>query len=198
LYENTRGKRAKDLARQKVEDAVTKGCTFKPKITEYRPKGSPSTDYDYDQWPQCPVEEWGNSSGERHMRDDGGSYLNRTTINMKQPEKMAREIRVRQLEREEKRRSEIVMREIEELTECTFQPQIPVYSPPPTDEPVVVRGIGRHLELKHLKGKIEEDKRRRAEEVFSVRNVDRFRKAENGQTIVEVRLSSLTVNIITP
>jgi hypothetical protein len=117
----------------------------------------------------------GNES--RHDQNVGsdGSFVVKATINLKQPEKMAREIRNRQIEKEERRRSEIAAREIDELTNCTFQPLIPTYYPPPCDEPVVVRGISRHLELMSLKDRLQEDKALREEAVFRVQNVDRYR-----------------------
>ena len=114
-----------------------------------------------------------------------GSYLDKTTINLKQPEKMAQNIRMKQREREESRRNELISREIEELSECTFQPMIPYYNPPPSDEPVVVRGISRHLELQNLKARQAEEKRIRESQVFRVQNVDKYRNSEDGMTNVE-------------
>jgi hypothetical protein len=77
------------------------------------------------------------------------------TINMKMPEKMAREIRLREMEKEEKRREELLAREIDEMRECTFQPQTNSYSrlaaaKKASTKPVVVRGLGRHMELQHM------------------------------------------------
>ena len=199
LYENTRGKRVKDLARKKLEDERSKHCSFKPKIVEYRSVGhsaSSGDEYNFSWTTDCPVEEWGRnaraaskasaSNNPRTDRDQDNEGYIRSTINLKQPEKMAREIRRQLQDREEYRQGELAAREIEELAPCTFHPQIPTYIPPHLDEPVVVRGIGRHLELKHLKEKLRTDKAAREEEVFKVRHSERFRKAENGATIIEV------------
>ena len=67
---------------------------------------------------------------------------------------------------------------------------MPLYVPPTDDEPVVVRGIGRHLELRHLKNKLREEKLLRERQVFRVEHVERFRRPEDGSTIVRPFLLS--------
>ena len=57
---------------------------------------------------------------------------------------------------------------MKELDECTFKP---ITNPQIMDnhsEIVVVKGLGRHLELKELKKKQDEEKRLREAEVFGV------------------------------
>lgn len=52
---------------------------------------------------------------------------------------------------------------------CTFKPQILDKEPATSKEQVVVvRGLSRHLELKELQKKKEEDKRLREAEVFGL------------------------------
>lgn len=114
-------------------------------------------------------------------------------INMQEPEKMARDIRAHLLEKEEKRRSELMAKEIEELRDCTFQPsleqsQVSLERQRRDASPVVIRGLGRYLELKHMSAKQREDAAEREKEVFSVRNVDKFRRPEDGSTVVQVRI----------
>lgn len=46
-------------------------------------------------------------------------------INLKEPEMMDRKIKQHILEKEEKRKNEIISREILEMKECTFQPNLP-------------------------------------------------------------------------
>ena len=124
--------------------------------------------------------------GEEDVLNEG-KYRVKPYIDLKHPEKMSRNIRIKQRQKEEKIRVELAAREIEELAECTFQPQIPVYSPPPVViEPVVIRGISRHLELKSRKEKLLYDKAQREKQAFNVRNAHKFRKTEDGSTIVEV------------
>ena len=53
-------------------------------------------------------------------------------------------------------------------------------------QPVIVRGLGRHLELKHLSLRQREEASRREIAVFSVTNIDNFRRQEDGSTIIKV------------
>ena len=57
---------------------------------------------------------------------------------------------------------------LQELRECTFQPNVSLIKQavPEPDGPVIVRGLGRHLELKEMAKKKEEEKAAREEEVF--------------------------------
>ena len=58
--------------------------------------------------------------------------------------------------------------EYEELKECTFTPLVNEELPQARSDgkPVVVRGLGRHLELRERAHRIEEEKRERAAKVF--------------------------------
>lgn len=47
-----------------------------------------------------------------------------------------------------------------------------------------MRGLGRHLELRHLSIKQREEREEREREVFSVKGVDRLRRQEDGGTIL--------------
>ena len=174
-----------------------------------------------------------------HDREDintnaftGGPHWHRKcTVNMKQPERMAKEICQQILEKEEKRRAEVVAKEIEEMRQCTFQPKVPEYHPSSSSSfnissylsdqdssrddigsgnsgggnntttsrgnsfssscsssvyaPVVVRGLGRHLELKQMSQKQKEDNARREDEAFTVKNADKYRRPSDGSTIVK-------------
>lgn len=191
MYENKRGKHIKEQIRQKSEEEIGKQCSFKPKVIPYRPRYIPENNLDEDFSSRsgkykCPVEAWG--ADDSHVDDPtkGTGYI-QPTIDLRQPEKTLREIHRQQQEREDRRRSELAARELEELAQCTFHPQVPIYTPSPVDQPVVVRGIGRHLELMQLREKLQVERAMREEEVFGVRNPERFRKAENGATIVEVQ-----------
>lgn len=59
-------------------------------------------------------------------------------------------------------------RELKEMEECTFKPQTNEYIKDNSNELVVVKGLGRHLELQELKKKKDEDRRLREAEVFGV------------------------------
>lgn len=108
LVENQRGKRIKEICRKRIEDHESLECTFRPNING------------------CAVVKAGifdGSSGHR-WRDDSATYLLKSTINLREPERIARDIYLCQVEKEEKRRADLLVREIEELRECTFHPQV--------------------------------------------------------------------------
>ena len=195
MYENKRGKHLKEQIKQKFEEEIGKKCSFKPKVVPYRPRYAPDGSADEDGSIRsvkygCPVEAWGAMNDIEADDATNRSCFIQPTIDLKQPEKTLREIHRQQQEREERRRSELAAREIQELAQCTFHPTLPIYSPPSLDQPVVVRGIGRHLELMQLREKIQVDRALREQEVFGVRHSERFRKAETGATIVEVNSCS--------
>ena len=108
-------------------------------------------------------------------------------INMKNPDKTARDIRLGLLQKEERRHAQLVAKEVEELKECTFQPTVKAYVPTRYNEskPVIIRGLGRHLELQHLSVKQREEASQREIDAFTVKNVDKYRRPEDGSTIVK-------------
>ena len=139
-------------------------------------------------------------TGLRSRQLDGRHHeqFKQCTVNMREPERMARNIRLKEKEKEERRREERVAREIEEMKECTFHPSISSHSHNASTRhagqtsiqaPVVVRGLGRHLELRQLSVRQREEAERREREVFSVRRIEEFRRVEDGSTIVKVRAS---------
>jgi hypothetical protein len=150
---------------------------------------------------------------------------------MREPERMVREIRRRDQEREERRRSELMTKEIEELKDCTFQPMIPsyprgnnsatnsyitnslgvsttgsfinnnsggkgssisggnttnAYGESIIEPPIVIRGLGRHLELMNMSVRQKEEVLRREREAFHVKNADRHKRTPDGSTVIEV------------
>lgn len=183
LVENNRGKLIKERIRNKVEKEIGELCTFKPEINEYKVNTNQSIDELYNNSHQ--------PNGWIGMSDALGIDANvlegypRSSINLREPERMAKDIKLYLHEKEELRRSELVAREIEELKECTFAPDVVPYQPLNQDVPVIVRGLGRYLELKHLHVKQKEELTKRETEVFQVRNVEQFRRKDDGSTIVK-------------
>lgn len=58
-----------------------------------------------------------------------------------------------------------MQREMQELEECTFKPDVhPV--PPKEKEPVVIKGLGRHLELQDLAKQMRKEQEEWEREVF--------------------------------
>lgn len=150
----------------------------------------------------------GSAEGLRSRQFDGKhqDQYRSCTINLEEPERMARNIKQQLAEKEERRRAELIAREIEEMKECTFRPTISTYPPGGNNSsysqsshssaPVVVRGLSRHLELRHLSIKQREDAERREKEVFSVKNIDQFRRVQDGSTIVKVQHALLLSNVL--
>lgn len=105
----------------------------------------------------------------------------------------------RRAEIEERRRRAIRDRELNELKECSFQPTIrrrsrSKYPQPATAavEPVVIRGLARHLELKARADKLNQDKRDRERAAFNVDKAVGWRNGQNFTTPIPFDLSSST------
>ena len=214
LFENKKGKHLQMQLRSKYEDRLGEECTFKPAINElsrrlltpddediffekyqrdFRPVGYAESRQGTD---TCPVVESHLKATKQDLKDEHYYNLHRSgRINFHEPEKMSRDIRLHLLQKEERRRSEIIAREIDELRECTFKPNIPERrtSVSPGEHaggagsPVVIKGLNRHLELTRMSDKQKHEAKQREIAAFSVPNVDKFRRLEDGSTIVQVR-----------
>ena len=200
LVENKRALSAREEIRRRVEEEHAQACTFHPQINELSkelldPKAdeafirSYAEEYAHIGWAEG--ERSGPSIDEMIREHTRRAHAGR--INMQEPEKMLRDIRAHELEKEQKRRAELMVKEIEEMRDCTFQPSIDrsiasLERQRRDTSPVVVRGLGRYLELKHMSAKQREDALQREREVFSVKNIDKYRRAEDGSTIIEVNI----------
>jgi hypothetical protein len=120
-------------------------------------------------------------------------------INLSQPERMFYEIQQSQLEKEQKRKDEIIAKEIKELQNCTFQPMLKqnssflsqkqYYQRQSNEEeqkPIIIKGFNRHLELKAMSEQLKREEQEREYNAFHVKNIDKFRRQEDGSTIVKV------------
>ena len=83
-------------------------------------------------------------------------------------EQFSQNLKKRLKEKQQKIAAERRQREMEELDECTFKPRTNPEIMDNGSEVVVVRGLGRHLELQELKKKQEEERKLRELEVFGV------------------------------
>lgn len=194
LYENPRGKQRAEQIRQRIEQDINDACTFTPKLNQKsRQLAEPD---EYEQLYQRYQEEFqqrgyleNDMNAPNHSAFTANSSRQRISrINMKEPEKMLEGFKLKAIQKEEARRNDLMMRELKELEECTFHPN--VYSYPPAYEPakpIVVKGLARHLELRNLSNKMKEDAAQREYEVFHVVNADKYRRPEDGLTMVEVR-----------
>ena len=120
---------------QQVNSKISEECPFKPKINNYVSKPVNNTNtreaYSHSHRPNessdsCLLNDLLYHTG--HNRDrintevSSQSHAVQSVINMKEPERMARDIRLHLREKEEKRREKLAVKEIEELSKCTFQP----------------------------------------------------------------------------
>lgn len=218
LHMNRKGQLVRDRATRKVKAAEDAACTFQPALHAYPShSGRYAADgngtdraADYGAirqmgWAEAGLggqggQGDGGGGGEcleeyaRDAVDAGGGGADDSMryyrqINLKEPERMARDIKQYLKEKEERRQTELAAREVAELKGCTFQPRIPApvtaIGVEAAAEPVVVRGIGRHMELRMLNEKLRQDKMEREVEVFRVGDVDSFRRLEDGSTIVK-------------
>lgn len=84
-------------------------------------------------------------------------------------EDYSRKLKEKLKEKQERIAQERREREYQQLKDCTFQPKILDKEPSTlSSENVSVKGLSRHLELKELKKKQEEEKRLREAEVFGL------------------------------
>jgi hypothetical protein len=128
-------------------------------------------------------------SGAAYGTDDSqmnvpASVALKQQINMREPDKMTRNIKYDLQRKEEHRRSELIRSELRELQECTFTPHINQYpGSAPEGTANVIKGLDRHMELKELTHRKKEEAREREDEVFGVKNVDSMRRVEDGTTM---------------
>ncbi|EFC43992.1 hypothetical protein NAEGRDRAFT_79903 [Naegleria gruberi] len=86
-------------------------------------------------------------------------------------------------QKEIKRAKALIELECEQLQECTFQPTINEGKPSlEADTPIVIKGLGRHIERRERAKRIEEERRERNEEVFRPKV---YSKKVGGATIME-------------
>lgn len=193
LHENPRGKQALSWAKVRAERSLDEECTFQPKINEKSRKLVEPDDYDYlfrkyhSEFPATEgYEEAQTSKQNKSLASQQSSRLQR--INFEEPERMLVEIRQRAVEKEELRRQALIAKEIDELQECSFQPSLVSKYRPETvdDEPIVIRGLGRHMELRDMAAKIKEETQWREFKAFHVVDAEKYRRPEDGTTIVRV------------
>lgn len=206
LHENRRGQRIKAKAKDQMEAKESSECSFKPSIEKSQksfqkylksvgkynshPEFNPPIAWrDY----SCPLinNHEINESYNQDNRSNQDIWRPPGSINMLEPDKMAKDIRLTILEKEKKRQNELIIKEIEELHECTFQPKVNTTVPDHNKKPIIVRGLGRHLELRNLLNKQKELEKERKENAFRVKNIEKYRNPYDGTTIIQVRIISL-------
>jgi hypothetical protein len=94
-------------------------------------------------------------------------------IDINKPEMITANIAAARHDRDAKLAQTRRDQEYEELKSCTFTPQINEGKPEEPTGPIVVRGLGRYLELKEMARRKEQDKKEREHKAFSVRYTPR-------------------------
>lgn len=157
LVQNPRGQLVRNRAKVAADKRVAAACTFKPKTNPYvdpeRPTFSAKATRD----------------GESGMVA-AGVYVPPPHPSFLHPDARMDAIRRKQEEQEAWRQQVIAEREIEELQECTFAPKLHtkargangsnsgVRSVKQPSGPVVVRGLGRYLEVREMARRKEAEK----------------------------------------
>jgi hypothetical protein len=128
------GKRIKNHITKQILAKEKEECTFKPKVIDYEYTDDrdenrfistmiPNGWFGYHDPFQLQSSSKPNDSNPSASSKTGKSII-KAKINLKEPERLQRDIRIAQLEKEQKRRTDLIAKEIEELQECTFQPNL--------------------------------------------------------------------------
>lgn len=125
-----------------------------------------------------------------HPKTNHAKANDRSKRNVTNPKVFMEKIEKKRQQQEEKRQEERRRREYEELKHCTFSPQTnhTLNSGNVTKtvkKPVVVRGLGRFLELKALKKHQDHEKQQRENEVFYRHNSSNNRQYKGSVTVVK-------------
>ncbi|CBJ29035.1 hypothetical protein Esi_0133_0021 [Ectocarpus siliculosus] len=178
LVNNLRGQRVRERVKAKVSDA--QACSHKP--TLLAEAALLHTD----------------AEGAGASRDGGGCAGsggrgaaaaglygpgNRYRLSVREPARMTAELRAREREQEERFNALRQEKEVAEMQRCTFVPQTNS-AILRAEGPVLVRGLGRHLELKDVAQQRERERREREARAFGVRP-RAVRRSVLGETIVE-------------
>lgn len=133
LVTNTKAQLSKERL-QRIEDRkLSAECSFKPKINKSVPSSGEKTKYSHSDLAHVGFEDYLSMQHQCPVTGlDSAKHLTSNTqspsclINLREPERMGRDIRLYLREKDEKRRLEFASREIEQLQECTFQPNTSV------------------------------------------------------------------------
>ena len=104
-------------------------------------------------------------------------------VNVNEPTKIVKAIATYKKDRETKLRQTRQEVEYEAMKECTFAPDTGGHKVPKSSGPVVVRGLGRYLELKDLAKRLENEKKEREQKAYFVRGASKSTKTQRGATI---------------
>ncbi len=103
-------------------------------------------------------------------------------VNVNEPQQIVKAIDAYRRDREMKLRQTRQEVEYEAMKECTFAPDVAGARVPKQSGPVVVRGLGRYLELKDLAKRLEDEKQSREKKAFLVAGASKSKKVR-GKTV---------------
>ena len=140
LYKNEAGTRAKQQLVDAAEEKFEMEHTFRPDV---------ELGYNRKQYSEGQLDKW--------------------QLKLSEPDQISLKIEQQRAEREAKIEESRRHREFEELKECTFQPNVcKKWRAKEESEPIIVRGLGRHLELREMAKRQEEEAAQREAEVFKL------------------------------
>eukprot|EP00903_Cladosiphon_okamuranus_P005531 g5509.t1 len=174
LVNNRRGQRVRERAQAKASDRVAETCSHKPVLVaeaalHTRTDGAP---------PRV-----GGGGGGRAAAAGLYGPSNRFRLSVREPARMAAELRERERKQEERFNALREEQEVSEMQRCTFVPRTnPAILR--AQGPVLVRGLGRHLELKDVAQQREMERREREAQAFGVRP-GAVKRTMMGETLVE-------------
>ncbi|GMH71352.1 hypothetical protein TrLO_g3865 [Triparma laevis f. longispina] len=191
LNKNERGKAIREKVKKQAEETFKSECTFKPNVQKKRVSRTNKTKV-----------------------DEGEPRQKAFQLNLSNPEDLTLQVTRYNEAKETERQTALREREMKELEECTFKPRTnhaakakPVngsndenkaqgggymsqHNAKKSKAPVVVRGLGRYLELKKLAAQKAAAQDARERKAFNVRGQSNKAKYPDGTTQVkEFRLS---------
>ena len=155
LTDNRRNRQIKHDIAARREQEITMQCTFQPAVNTSRK-----------------AKELVRNLPESQFR-----------VNVNEPTKIVKAIDSYRKDRETKLRQTRQEVEYETMKECTFAPETHGHKVPKQSGPVVVRGLGRYLELKDLAKRLDDEKKQREEKAYLVRGATKSDKTMRGATI---------------
>lgn len=96
-------------------------------------------------------------------------------IDISDPDSIVERTEAYKKRREKKLQEKRDEQDYNEIKDCTFAPELNTHVPNSAKGPVVVRGLGRFLELKELSKRLEEEKQRRANKAFKTSQRKQYR-----------------------
>lgn len=173
LYENSRGKKRRESVKEKLDEELKSQCTFKPVTNDYQKGVADNIESELTNHYG-----WIEYSRFMHGNDDKSRVSSKV---------LGKDFKEYWINRDKLQNNGKIEKEIRELQDCTFSPEVIAfeYKKELSHQPIVVRGLGKFLELQEQSQKLKFLAKRREEDAFKVKNLERCRE-NDGRTIVQV------------